>query len=300
MRMGIRTNGSVKPHASPVYDFAGADGENRAREFFELCTLAILTRRRWTFVLKWQLPAAMQCDAFRLREIVAASPVGCVVVRYETKDVTSGATIRRLAKFAVPENEDATERFDVETRNLAALKAMPVDVGRRASVETVLGHEAIVFDDDKGALSVEQLVESLSDDEKLDAIAKLVKEKIRAQLDALHVLDWGFVDIHPGNVVVVCDADGTPTDAWLIDYECLCRLGTSVAEKRILGRKEFVPRSYNERDARTSVAGDLESLDLVLAWILDVNAFRSSISSAQSGDSAAGEVQWATRKQRRC
>ena len=131
MRMGIRTNGSVKPHASPVYDFAGVGGENPAREFFELCTLAILRRRRWTFVLKWQLPAAMQCDAFRLREIVAASPVGCVVVRYETKDVTSGATVRRLAKFAVPENDDATERFDVETRNLATLKAMRVDVGLR-------------------------------------------------------------------------------------------------------------------------------------------------------------------------
>ena len=295
--MSVESDGSVKPCASAVYDFSAPDGKSRAREFFELCTLAILTMRRWTFAFKWTLDEAMRCDAFRLRNIVAASPVGCVVVRYQTTDAATGAVAKRLAKFAVPEKDDAAERFDNEKKNVAMLKARGFAVGKRAKVDTVLGHEAIVFDDDDGAVSVELLVESLgSDATNLAAIAKLVDEKISTLLAALHAAGLVFVDIHPGNVVVVCDAAGAPIDAWLIDYECVCAVGTPLAEKRILGRKEFVPRSYSDDGATASTAGDVESLRLVLAWILNVEGFRSLVSTARSGDSVSGRLQWSGKK----
>lgn len=248
--------------------------------------------RKWTFVLNWTLSKSMNCDAFRLTDIVAASSAGCVVLRYKTKD-KAGVERAKLGKFAVPETGLLIERFDKEKKNVEMLKKRNLVVGSQANVETVLGHEAIVFDDSLGAVSLEKHVLSLGANEAaLNEVAVLVKTTITKQLEKLHAEKLVFVDIHPGNIVGSRNADGKLTDVWLIDYECVCAVGTLFGHNDIIGRKWFVPRKYREAGAKASVDGDFESLSLVLAWILNLDDFRLLISSAPSNDKSAGNSQW--------
>ena len=221
-------------------------------------------------------------------------------------DVKAKAVVEANARADAEASADSDADIEAQIADLKAriaeekartavetLKQRNLVVGSQANVETVLGHEAIVFDDSLGAVSLEQHVLSLGAHQaELNEVAVLVKTTITKHLEKLHAEKLVFVDIHPGNIVGSRNADGKLTDVWLIDYECVCAVGTLFGHDDILGRKWFVPRKYREADSKASVDGDFESLSLVLAWILNLDDFRLLISSAPSDDQSAGNSQW--------
>jgi len=259
--------------------------------------LAALARHDWTYAFAWDLPSAVNSDTFRLAEIVSAHQNGCVVVRY-----TSAAGQRRLAKFAVPKNSTAIGRLQHEIDARAVLDARGLGASVcAAEVTSVLGHRALVFDDSNGALSVSEWVTRDLSAELLKSLAKRVFDDVSAALKTLHDAKLTFTDIHPGNIVLARNKDSvTWQTARLIDCESLCACGTSLADKRILLRKEFAPAEYfdpNKDDVKTTTEGDHTSLLLVFAWIVDEDEFRSGgVSSAKSGESARGGSQWSNKK----
>ena len=308
LRMSVSSNSSLHYVSSNAFEFCTFDEEKKtttlnegtARAFFELVVLATLLRRRWTYTFDWTLPDALTKASCRLTELVSANQDGCIVLRY----TCDGR--RRLAKFAEPDNDIGSRRLSNEIAAraalTAALQARGIDEQVCVAVANdmeVSGHRALVFDDSDGALSVSDWLLSapLSPSER-ESLARLVLDHVGKALDAIHSVDFTFVDIHPGNVVVARGATSEWLWARLVDCEWLCRVGTPLSDHRVLLRKEIAPAKYVEMvGAETELAGDTTSLRLVLAWILDVEAFRTAVlSTAKSGDSNEGVKQWSNKK----
>jgi hypothetical protein len=123
--------------------------------------------------------------------------------------------------------------------------------------------------------------------EERDQVARLVLRDLPAALDWLLARATAFVDLHPGNVILV--GAGTARRAYLIDAESCSALGVQTDAPirpafRTLGA-----------DKTPSAVTDRRGLLLVLAWVLDVDRFRSGVArleSREAGEAEARELCW--------
>jgi hypothetical protein len=105
--------------------------------------------------------------------------------------------------------------------------------------------------------------------EERDQVARLVLRDLPAALDWLLARATAFVDLHPGNVILV--GAGTARRAYLIDAESCSALGVQTD----------VPIR--------PTGGQL----LVLEWVLDVDRFRSGVARLdEAGEAEARDLGW--------
>jgi hypothetical protein len=102
------------------------------------------------------------------------------------------------------------------------------------------------------------------------ALACVVRDDIGAALTWLHEKGWAFVDLHPGNIVI------SGGRAFLIDLESCSELDKPTdapicASFRTVG-DDLIPTRATDR----------LGLTLVLAWILDLDQFRSHVAGVAS------------------
>jgi hypothetical protein len=107
-----------------------------------------------------------------------------------------------------------------------------------------------------------------------EQVPRLVLRDLTVALDWLHAHATAFVDLHPGNVILV--GAGAARSAYLIDAESCSALG--VQTFRTLGA-----------DKTPTATTDRRGLLLVLAWVLDVDRFRSGVARLESRED--GEVE---------
>lgn len=115
-----------------------------------------------------------------------------------------------------------------------------------------------------------------------ESVARVVLRDVGAALDWLHARNAAFVDLHPGNVILV--GAGAARQAYLIDAESCGALGaTSEAPVRPAFRTLGA-------DQVPTVETDRLGLMLVLAWVLDVQHFRSGVARLESREAGEAEA----------
>jgi hypothetical protein len=115
-----------------------------------------------------------------------------------------------------------------------------------------------------------------------ELVARLVLRDLTVALDWLHAHATAFVDLHPGNVILV--GAGAARRAYLIDAESCSALGVQTDAPirpafRTLGA-----------DKTPTAATDRRGLLLVLAWVLDVDRFRSGVARLESREAGEAEA----------
>jgi hypothetical protein len=99
-----------------------------------------------------------------------------------------------------------------------------------------------------------------------------VRDDIGAALTWLHEKGCAFVDLHPSNVVI------SGGRAFLIDLESCSKL-----DKPTVAPIRASFRTVGD-DVIPTRATDRLGLTLVLAWILDIDNFRSGVAGVESSD----------------
>jgi hypothetical protein len=120
--------------------------------------------------------------------------------------------------------------------------------------------------------------------EERDQVARLVLRDLPAALDWLLARATAFVDLHPGNVILV--GAGTARRAYLIDAESCSALGV---QTDVPIRPAFRTLGADMTPPRTPTGGLL----LVLEWVLDVDRFRSGVARLdEAGEAEARDLGW--------
>jgi hypothetical protein len=115
-------------------------------------------------------------------------------------------------------------------------------------------------------------------------VATMVLRDVGAALSWLHSQGLAFVDLHPGNIVIATSDDDGAQHAYLIDVESCSPLGTAT-QKPIRGSfRTLAP------DAVPSAKTDKLALMLVLAWVLDVGAFRTGVACIEPREAGASDA----------
>lgn len=114
-----------------------------------------------------------------------------------------------------------------------------------------------------------------------EELARVVCNDVLVALNWLHSLEspLAFVDLHPGNIVM-CDGR-----AYLIDLESCSALGEPT-QKPIREAFRTLDTTTNTPTQHTDKLG----LMLVLAWIFDVDSFRSGIARLESREIGASQA----------
>jgi hypothetical protein len=112
-----------------------------------------------------------------------------------------------------------------------------------------------------------------------ETVARIVFRDLTAALNWLHTHATAFVDLHPGNVILV--GAGAARQAYLIDAESCSALDVRTDAPihpafRTLGV-----------DQTPTVTTDRHGLLLILAWVLDVDRFRSGVARFESREARA-------------
>jgi hypothetical protein len=118
------------------------------------------------------------------------------------------------------------------------------------------------------------------------SVANAVWKAFEHVFARLHPKGWVLGDIHPGNVVM--QQQEGEVSAHLIDFETV----TNVAEEqgtmdttRVLRRKMFQPVEWDKGGPKKpSAQTDMESAVFVIAWILDVERFRTQYRYVKADD----------------
>jgi len=248
---------------------------DEAMAFFKLCVhaLTLASSRKWCYHLDWEVPASLSVGGVSgivLKEIVAVTE--SVVVRYHDAAGQKLAKVPQLSALVkVGPVESRFERECVMREKIGSCDGI-----LHATRAVVCGHDALVFADNDA-----ECIESacVCDAQRAKDLARVVQRDITTALKSLHAKNLAFADVHPGNIVVVWDesnvAKPTPRQAFLIDCESVCTIGTNLVNNRILQRELFAPVHEGTED-NASVEGDFESLRYVVAWLLNVNQFREN------------------------
>lgn len=111
-------------------------------------------------------------------------------------------------------------------------------------------------------------------------LARVVHDHVTAALNWLHSLKTplAFVDLHPGNIII---RDGC---AYLIDCESCSPIGEPT-NKPI--RAAFRTLGVDKTPTRET---DMRGLLLVLAWIVDMDSFRSGVARIESREVGADKT----------
>jgi hypothetical protein len=115
-------------------------------------------------------------------------------------------------------------------------------------------------------------------------VATMVLRDVGAALSWLHSQGLAFVDLHPGNVVLATGSTDGAQHAYLIDLESCSPLGTAT-QKPIRGSFRTLAL-----DAVPSATTDKLALMLVLAWVLDVAAFRTRVARIEPREAGASDA----------
>jgi hypothetical protein len=115
-------------------------------------------------------------------------------------------------------------------------------------------------------------------------VATMVLRDVGTALSWLHSQGLAFVDLHPGNVVLATRSADGAQHAYLIDLESCSPLGAAT-QKPIRGSfRTLAP------DAIPSATTDKLALMLVLAWVLDVGAFRTGVARIEPREAGASDA----------
>jgi hypothetical protein len=280
-------------------------------------------RNLFDFCVKWLLKHNKQplCDVLVLdgrlssvTEVVSAS--SCIVLRLKAGDTSE------IAKFAHPAGSPV--RFDREVKMVTAV-ALGIVAGSLVlpAIETRLGLPALVYRDEE-YVSVEKMLPELlaiadeaTRNRELRAVAQAVWKDIGRAHSVMHTAKFVFVDNHDGNYVTTKSADGSYS-ARLCDFESTCAVGTVVSRAQTSGnagavstnavqpeshakiflRAAFAPVDYSDMASSHTAQFryDDESRLYVVAFIVDYENFRTSVSTTQSGVSEASVVAWNKKK----
>jgi hypothetical protein len=115
-------------------------------------------------------------------------------------------------------------------------------------------------------------------------VAAMVLHDVGTALSWLHSQGLAFVDLHPGNVVLATGSADGAQHAYLIDLESCSPLGTAT-QKPIRGSFRTLAL-----DAVPSATTDKLALMLVLAWVLDVEAFRTRVARIEPREAGASDA----------
>lgn len=219
----------------------------------------------------WTLAPLDVGDVLVIADRVLAATSGCVVV--QCGDAT-GATF--ALKVPRPSQPARCEKEMAVRSKWLADKAVPPNIAVCSAV-TFFGASAIRLDT-VGAVLERVCLCSAAEREM---VARIVLRDLTAALNWLHARATAFVDLHPGNVILV--GAGATRQAYLIDAESCSSLGVRTdAPIRPAFRTLGV-------DQTPTVATDQHGLLLILAWVLDVDRFRSGVARLESRE--AGETE---------
>jgi hypothetical protein len=266
-----RTYRLVRTEMSPTvtsvwsrpYDFLDLED---VKEFLTLLAHAVVVAATRRYVHDYDLPKCVLGGQDLQVRAVLASSENSIVFRF-----TLGAD-ELIGKLVL--GDDAAKRFDLEEavwREHGKLLAASDCFVRRASLPVSSERlwrsvSTIVYADD-GATPLRDVRKQLVRDTtaRLDELVAVVVRDVAAALKHLHSVELAFVDVHPGQIVVQTDADGTPRAARLVDVETVQPFETSVPTKRrVWCAHNFEPREMAKRPVGET---DVESFALTLAWL---------------------------------
>jgi hypothetical protein len=253
------------------------DDDDSLRQFVSrTLSLRAAAVRRSKHSTGWNVPpfcaAASGQVAVDVRRVVGITE-SCVVAECYADQRAFGLKIRS------PIDSTRCERDASARESLLGFTARPPNIVHCSAVQ---------FFGVRPVLQLDAVGTALEDACLCDAdvraqLARVVHDDVRAALQWLHDRGLAFVDLHPGNVVIVGGR------AHLIDLESCSALGVPTAKPI---RAAFRTLGDNNTPTRDT---DWRGLMLVLAWILDVDSFRTGVARTESrtagADKAAALVQ---------
>lgn len=225
--------------------------------------------RRSKHATGWNVPPfrAASGQVVDVRRVVGITE-SCVVAECYANERVFGLKIRS------PIDSVRCERDASARESLLGLTARPPNIVHCSAVQ-FFGVRPVLQLDAVGTVLEDAC---LCDANARAQLARVVHDDLRAALQWLHNRGLAFVDLHPGNVVIVGDR------AHLIDLESCSALGEPTTKPIRAAFRTLGDDNTPTRDT------DWRGLMLVLAWILDIDSFRTGVARTESRNAGADKA----------